>query len=421
MELNDRIDKLSRDISSVAANLSNVTNAVLPALSQIQKELIRLHDRQEILEKNLQLLMAGDILHVSTYDYGNVGDRILCDMVKRAIQHGFPRQIDWSNRGVGDDFHRRESRLANNNKAIVVGGGGLFFNRGSEQKTSWQWNVSDEAFDELKIPLFVFGVGYNQFRRQGELPDSFRHDVNRLAQKSMFIGLRNHGSIEAVGKYLLPENRAKLVYQPCPTTIISKICPSVIPSRESRAEEKFIAVNMAFDRHELRFNNGEDNIMGDIINGVLNVLRIFQKQIKIKYYSHFDSDKPFLEWMDKAGIDYELVDLFREDDTDKIYEAYAKPELVIGMRGHAQMIPFGMGVPILSIITHNKMKWFLEDIGHMEWGADVCEQDFPQKLYDRAINILNNRDAVRQEIFNIQDKLYDVTVKNTALIHQAIQ
>ena len=50
------------------------------------------------------------------------------------------------------------------------------------------------------------------------------------------------------------------------------------------------------------------------------------------------------------------------------------------MRGHSQMIPFGLRKNILSIVSHDKLKWFLEDIDHPEWGVDVRENDFKNKF-----------------------------------------
>ena len=419
MDIDERIEKLNREMIDITKNVSSLNDVILPVLDQITKEIIKIQDKQSEIVKNQQLLMCGDILHISTADYGNIGDRILSDMVKKTIQYGFERRIEWSDRGVGDIFDIREARYANDNKAIVVGGGGLFFSS-EGQKNSWQWNVTGEAIDGLKIPLFIFGVGYNQFRGQGDIAGNFRQDINKLARRSEFIGLRNHGSIEAIKKYLEPENRSKIVWQPCPTTIISKICPEMNkPGNDS--EDKFIAVNMAFDKNELRFSKDGVSVFNERMCDVINVLRVLQERYKIKYYSHFDADKPFLSFMDQAGIRYELVDLFREDDNDKIYEAYSTPELVIGMRGHAQMIPFGLGTPILSIVSHNKMQWFLEDIGHSEWGVDVREEDFAQKLYERALNILNNKESVKQEISHIQDRLFKVTMENVAKIHKVIE
>jgi hypothetical protein len=39
------------------------------------------------------------------------------------------------------------------------------------------------------------------------------------------------------------------------------------------------------------------------------------------------------------------------------------------MRGHAGMIPFGCGTPIISLVSHPKMAYFLADIERPEWGV----------------------------------------------------
>ena len=328
---------------------------------------------------------------------------------KKTINAGYSRPIEWTDISVGYPFRLKEARYANAGKALVVGGGGLFFERTDEQSGSWQWDISDEAIDRLKVPIFIFAVGYNQFRGQGELSESFKENINRLAPHCGFIGLRNHGSIDAISKYLLPEYPDKLVWQPCPTTIISRICPEYT---NENPEEDFIAVNLAFDKSELRFSQNGALIYKERIMDILEILNILQNKIKIKYYSHFGSDNAILKYLDQAGIRYELVDLFSEKDINKIYHAYSTPKLVIGMRGHAQMIPFGLKVPILSIISHDKLQWFLDDIAHPEWGVDIRDDNFAVQLYEKACAILDNRDAIRDEISHIQDKLFDVTMAN---------
>ena len=76
-----------------------------------------------------------------------------------------------------------------------------------------------------------------------------------------------------------------------------------------------------------------------------------------------------------------------------VLEAYARPALSIGMRGHAQMIPFGCRRPIVSLISHEKLKWFLEDIGAEDWGVELDEPDLADRLSALALEVL---DRLRQ-------------------------
>ena len=61
------------------------------------------------------------------------------------------------------------------------------------------------------------------------------------------------------------------------------------------------------------------------------------------------------------------------------------------MRGHAQMIPFGLRRPIISIISHDKMRFFLKDINCLEWGIDVKSHNFEKKLDMLISNVHKNK------------------------------
>jgi hypothetical protein len=55
---------------------------------------------------------------------------------------------------------------------------------------------------EIQVPLALFAVGYNRFRGQKDFDPIFTDHLRLLAEKCVYIGLRNHGSIEAVKNYL---------------------------------------------------------------------------------------------------------------------------------------------------------------------------------------------------------------------------
>ena len=129
------------------------------------------------------------------------------------------------------------------------------------------------------------------------------------------------------------------------------------------------------------------------------------------------SDEKALPYFDELGIKYELV---RLNNVKQIVECYSKPRLVIGMRGHAQMIPFGCLTPIVSIISHDKMQWFLDDIEHPNWGADVLDPDFEEKLLDASIQAYNNYESRIQNLKIAQEKLWKITTDNLDLISNSI-
>lgn len=39
------------------------------------------------------------------------------------------------------------------------------------------------------------------------------------------------------------------------------------------------------------------------------------------------------------------------------------------------MIPFGLNCGIISLGTHDKMRWFLDDLGAADWDIDLIVSD----------------------------------------------
>lgn len=89
---------------------------------------------------------------------------------------------------------------------------------------------------------------------------------------------------------------------------------------------------------------------------------------------------------------------------------------MLAFRGHAQLIPFGCNTPTLSIISHDKLQWFLEDINHLEYGIDVNEEYFEEKLLEKVNYMLENREKIIFELKEAQDELYKITLRNIKII-----
>jgi hypothetical protein len=255
----------------------------------------------------------------------------------------------------------------------------------------------------------MFAVGYNRFRGQEEFDEIFTKHLNTFVQKAVFIGIRNTGSINKLKTYLdTNELKQKLEFQPCMTTLLAKVYKHKI---DFFSKDDFIAVNCAFDRQDLRFPSDE------LLYSIARVIKELSKITKIKYYSHMPGDNQILVYFNKLDIQYDLIELH---GIKQIIQEYKKPQLVIGMRGHAQMIPFGCLTPILSIVSHDKMNWFLEDICHPEWGVDVLQQNFESNLLEKAIHLYNNSEYCVNEIIASQNKFWNITMKNINSIQQII-
>lgn len=95
----------------------------------------------------------------------------------------------------------------------------------------------------------------------------------------------------------------------------------------------------------------------------------------------------------------------------------------MGMRGHAQMIPFGLNTKIISLGSHEKLKYFLEDIDALDWYIDV--NDNPTMLADQIVKKFNlmmssQKEEIEFKLIEKLDYLFDTTMSNLRSIGQFV-
>jgi polysaccharide pyruvyl transferase WcaK-like protein len=347
------------------------------------------------------------IIHVSAFSYGNAGDTLL-PVALRDLWHEHQPEINWISQAVYPIVDEAMVEKINQAKGIVIGGGGLFLkDTNPNQISGWQWPCSTEMLKKIEVPIVMFAVGYNRFRGQDDFDPVFKENITAFAEKSVYLGLRNHGSIESLKQYLTQNLHQKLVYQPCPTTFLKRLYPNLANYNE---KEDFFVLNCAFDRPHLRFGKN----VGKILSDISLVCKEVSKYLPLKFYSHMQSDQAIVPFLQSYQVEYEVVDL-QNAHPRRIIEEYTKPKLVLGMRGHAQLIPFGCNTPIVSIVSHNKMQWFLEDIGQPEWGTDVLSPSFKSELLQKSLSALNNYQSRMTYIDEKIDQLYTLSLHNSAI------
>ena len=360
---------------------------------------------------NLSLVQSlkNPVYHISFLAISNVGDNLLFHALQKSLKDSI-NSINFINRFGKNRLSELDVHLFNQSKGIIIGGGGVFLkDTNPNDRSGWQFPITAEQINQIEAPIFMLAVGYNRFRGQDDFDPVFKESMNTLVRKCKFVGIRNSGSIRALKAYLDDDLKDKINLHPCATTILSKIYD--IPKVD--IEEPFIAINGAFDRSEMRFGGKEKQVM----ESVVRVLSKLSGDYKIKCYLHSREELKLTEYLDAHELKYETVILYTPDMVpDKVIKIYSAPQMVMGMRGHGLMIPFGCNTPILSITNHEKQTWFMEDTGHPEWGVDVLEPNFEDKLLDTANYILGHRDEVKKEISKAQDRFYDITVRNLKLI-----
>ncbi len=335
---------------------------------------------------------------------GNAGDILLPLTVRKALETVSP--IEWAPIHVHQTFDGQQVQELNRRRGLVIGGGGLFISDTARGSVSgWQWNIALEQMERLNVPVAVYAVGYNRFPGQPEFAPVFSKHVTKLVEKASFFGLRNQGSIDAVRSYLPEELRDKVTYQPCPTTVAHYLFPELF---KDEVRKDYIALNIAYDRADLRFQDG----YGEFLREMSALIRRLCSRIEVRYFAHTVVDEQFVFDLAREGGISLACDRLYELDEQGILRKYREPRIAIGMRGHAGMIPFGCGTPIISLITHEKLRYFLEDVDLKECGFYVNEPDLAERVAVLAERMLERND---EEVVRIQQRaarLWGITLEN---------
>jgi SAM-dependent methyltransferase len=351
--------------------------------------------------------------HVSYYSaWENAGDTVLSKCVRDNFNL-INQDIRWNLIKVTDPVTEKTIEEINKGEFLVIGGGGLLLPDSNPNTISgWQWAVSPEFLEKIEVPIFVYAIGYNFFHGQepGEL---FINSVKQLINSASFFSLRNYGSINKLKELVGPELGEKIHYQPCPTTFIRKV-DKIGPKKSSKS----VGVNIAFDRYKNRFGGDIYEILRRVAMGLK---RIHEEGYKIYSICHLREDAKFELMMKHVGVPFESVDLQLSTPAET-YEVYNNMEVVFGARGHAQMIPFGVNCKIISLGSHNKLKWFLDDIDAVDWFVNLKEDvsNLDTNLFNAFNELMQNKTQNETRLEENQQKLFEVTKGNLSRIEETL-
>jgi polysaccharide pyruvyl transferase WcaK-like protein len=351
------------------------------------------------------------VAHFGLHEVRNIGDIMLFVAVRTLLDNlGGPYR--WSLEPLWNEVSTETvTRLNKGASGVIVGGGGLFLrDTNPNQNSGWQWNISIENLKRIEAPIIVFAVGFNKFRNQDDFLPVFREHISELVARSVFFGLRNRGSMRQLQTYLDGNLHGKVKYQPCPTTLLRYLYPQYIdePNSLNDPETRVIALNIPFDRRHLRFGERQE----EILTATARVMRwANQRGYQVSVMEHTPHDANIVPWLLREGVQFHEIALFNKTLREAL-DAYSKVPLTIGMRGHSQLIPFGVGNAIISLVSHDKLWYFLDDIGHSQWGVDVQSPDLEEQLVAKIEFVQSNYDLIRSQITDAQKVLWDTTVGN---------
>jgi len=345
---------------------------------------------------------------------GNFGDDILFLATKETFETIFHDYIvEWINYPLRNHTTNSVIKKANECDLVLVGGGGLLLKDTAQNTYSgWQWACSLKHLEMIQKPLIVYAIGCNRFRGQEEFDEIFFEHINKTVEKAAFFSVRNNGSKKSLLRYGLPEKR--IIVNPCPSIFYeTKV------NEQKQKKDKFrIGINLAGDRAHLRYQKKE--FYAQMENAFK---RLMKQDYSLYFFNHnwnpTSNCQDLINRVRGIGI-FETDTMWNRNDIDKVVNLYNSMDVIIAMRSHAQLVPFGQKKKVISLISHDKIKWFLEDV-HMEYtGIEVNVKNLGEELPSLVDDILADEEYYNKQKDALQ-KLRDMYMNNFTTIMRTIE
>jgi hypothetical protein len=242
--------------------------------------------------------------------------------------------------------------------AILVGGGGLLWDKPELQSVSgWQWQVTPDFLEALRIPVVVWGIGWTAFPTledwTGKHP-AFAPTVGWLAEHAAAFTVRNPETRDHLAALGIQTDRVQVVADPALGA----------PWEPWRGGSDVLALCWASDKQAWRWTEGT---RGEAVALHAVAAAASALGLRIRVVPHIAGlDERIATMLRLWGARVENLEATCPDlypaSCERVREwasaAYGDARVVVSMRKHGVLIPAGMGAPVVGLGQ-------LAEVGHL--------------------------------------------------------
>ncbi|MDF2500961.1 MAG: hypothetical protein K0Q77_1675 [Anaerosporomusa subterranea] len=366
-----------------------------------------------------------NVLHLASFE-GNVGDNAnhIGTRSKLGVNLDFEvqytnleiREFYWKKRSFDNDF----VSLANKHDLVIIGGGNYFELWVPNSFTGTSLDISNTILNKITTPILFYSLGCDV--GQGVSNDNlqkFRQFLDHILGSSKYlVSVRNDGSLGTIDKYLGKEYAERIDCVPDGGffTIVKDFLHPELPNEKNL---KTIAINLAGDMLDVRFNNSEIN-SSDILyeeflqlfGNFLNNLFMDREDARVVFIPHIFRDLDII-----SDVLKQVEDIHRRKHIavapylhgsgaqEYIFDLYRKCDLVLGTRFHANVCPIGLNTPTIGLVNYPQIQLLYEELGMPQRTIQVNKREFDVKLSSFVNYSLENLECIRHDYSEIQKKL----------------
>jgi len=356
------------------------------------------------------------IYHAGAWQ-GNFGDSIIHKSIHNSLSESSKYRMKFRNINCQQTEFTKDliEEINREGDLLIIGGGGLIFYRPQDNsKSGWQWNIDINLIDTIKVPFVVYAIGYNQFEYDSSnfIPVTNGH-LQKTVKLATLFSVRDTGT------------KRELIARGCDGNKIEVIPDSgmFLPADNIkvpglRHDKLKVGLNWTSDRENQAFPEPWAENRDRFVKNLAELCRhlINERNAQIFYIGHMggDFDKRIIDSLRELlgdnliAIEEVLPSLFPSDynRAQKLVGVYRQMDVVLGMRGHANIVSFGQHVPFIPLGSHRKNRYLLEDIREDRYYIDVRTPELGTK--ERMVSLVEQLLNERNSYMERHEKAYAV-------------
>lgn len=236
---------------------------------------------------------------------------------------------------------RRLIRHINSHDLAIVGGGGLYSEHGLP--------LHPEAIAAIRIPMVIFGAGYNEHLAGRPLDQQQIDSLCELNRRAVLSSVRDQATQELL---------RSLGFAPV-LTGDPALCLAPAPARVRLDPACRLGVNLAC--HGWAGQAGQLDRLLDIYADTLRSLAN-SSQLRACYLVHTSAEKPWAKQLRRRVPGLAVHAL----PAPRLLGLYGQLDLVISMMLHSSIFGLAAGTPVINLAYDRKNLAFMQSIGHPE-------------------------------------------------------
>lgn len=338
------------------------------------------------MNKNNKILRGLHIYAVNGKQ--NSGDFFLGPATKYSMEEKLGQQIAWNDFDVRIEVSEDDIKYFNQYDFLVVGGGGLFLPDTNPNKNScWQWSINKSLVRKITADIYFHSVGWNHFygqnitmpHRDSDYSDKhrekiFKENIEEFLDITKEFSMRHRGDVEQIRKIVDPSYHSKISFEFCP--VIKYVKDKF--SKKILSEGVYHTFEIKDDRPHRRYYKKDRQVFyTELIEFIRNLIKDGER---IAVMSH-DGSSSFYHFLLSKNIPVVLLNNTVANQ-EFIISNYSKVKKLYCTAGHSQMTAHALGIDYYSLISHDKLKFFLQDNGNFSQNnyCMINEENINEKI-----------------------------------------